>query len=57
MAAFAKSWRREVRARMNRPPPMDNIAHSTAFGLTRSVLVFGSHGFLSERKFSIAKFP
>ena len=29
----------------------------TTFGLTGSVLVFGFHGFLSERKFSIHKVP
>jgi len=60
MAAFAKSLRREVRARMNRPPLMrssHNIARSTTFGLTGNALVFGSHGFLSERKFSIHKVP
>src|SRR5262249_36369097 len=33
------------------------IADSTAFGLTDSALVFGFHGFASERKFSIHKVP
>jgi hypothetical protein len=39
------------------PAATNGFIHSTAFGLTGSVPVFGSHGFLSERKFSIHKVP